>query len=85
MTKRILQDNQLQEMLSQEYQHQQVGIKLHTHRCHECDAQLTCCCQDRRERDRGTGEPRLFWCVSCIASREELERLEAFMAKSPEF
>ena len=69
---KLIEDEQLQRMLGQEYQHRQLRSKLHLHTCQGCDVELTCCCADRRALDRVTGEPRAFYCVSCQEYRNDL-------------
>jgi hypothetical protein len=64
-------DGEFNRLLSQEYQRQQSRSILHTHVCEGCGARLTCCCEDRRGKDRLTGALRSFYCLACQEDRQE--------------
>ena len=46
---------------------------IHTHKCYLCEAELTCCCPDRRDVDRVTGKERRILCLDCEQMQKELK------------
>lgn len=47
---------------------------LHTHNCFACNEVLVCCCENRRNEDRVTKEPRKLYCIGCLPEGEKHDR-----------